>query len=133
MNLLIEESLQSWLRSLEAFDGLAVHTGQSNDEIPGDQPVLIVGCDQVELVGGPYHKASATILLSTPSHLDLDQHRALVTALRQILKSSSSTGMAESFTPSATLAGAVLNSFSESQSDARWVCTASITLGVVEI
>ena len=133
MNLLIESSLQSWLRSLEAFDGLAIHTGQSNDEIPNDQPALIVGCDQVELIGGPYHKASVTILLSTPSHLDLDQHRALVASLRQILKSSSSTGMAESFQPTATLAGAVLNSFSESQSDARWVCTASITLGVVEI
>ena len=130
MNLLIEESLQSWLRSLEAFDGLAVHTGQSNDEIPGDQPVLVVGCDQVELVGGPYHKASVTILLSTPSHLDLDQHRAIVTALRQVLTSAS--GIETAFPPSATLAGVVLNNFSESQSDSRWVCTATLGLGLVE-
>lgn len=130
MNLLIEESLQSWLRSLEAFDGLAVHTGQSNDEIPGDQPVLIVGCDQVELIGGPYHTATATILLSTPSHLDLDQHRSLVTALRQVLTSPS--GMEDAFPSSATLAGAVLNSFSESQSDSRWTCTAQLGLGLVE-
>ena len=130
MNLLIEESLQSWLRSLEAFDGLAVHTGQSNDEIPNDQPVLIVGCDQVELIGGPYHKASATILLSTPSHLDLDQHRSLVTSLRQILTSAS--GLEDAFPPTATLAGAVLNSFSESQSDSRWTCTATLGLGLIE-
>ena len=130
MNLLIEESLQSWLRSLEAFDGLAVHTGQSNDEIPNDQPALIVACESVDLIGGPYHKASATILLSTPSHLDLDQHRALVASLRQILTSAS--GIETAFPPSATLAGAVLNSFSESQSEARWVCTATIGLGLVE-
>ena len=130
MNLLIEESLQSWLRSLEAFDGLAVHTGQSNDEIPNDQPALIVGCDQVELIGGPYHKASVTILLSTPSHLDLDQHRALVASLRQILTSAS--GIETAFPPTATLAGAVLNSFSESQSDARWTCTAQLGFGLVE-
>lgn len=131
MNLLIEESLQSWLRSLEAFDGLAIHTGQSSEEIPRDQPALIAACESVEMVGGPYHTARAVILLSTPSHLDIEQHRELVASLRANL--TEPTGLAEAFAESAQLAGAVLNSFTESQADARWLCQAQLNLGLVAL
>ena len=85
MNLAVEQSLTNWLRSLEAFDGIPVHTGQSSDEIPGDTPAIICAAESVEAMSTVLHKATASIVLATPSTLDLDQHRQLVDSLRAAL------------------------------------------------
>jgi len=130
VNLAVEQSLASWLQNLPAFDGIAIHTGQSNAEIPGDAPSIIAACESCEIVAGALYRATAAILLSTPSTLDLDQHRQLTTALRTALKSLS--GLSPFFTEAA-LAGVVLTSLTESQSSDRWLCTANLTLGLAEI
>lgn len=131
MNLAIEQSLADWIRGLPAFDGIAVHTGQSNAEIPGDAPSIIAACESVEAMSTTLHKATAAILLSTPSTQDLDQHRQLVDGLRSALYAA--TALADAFAPAATLLGADLQSFTESQTEDRWLCTAQLTLGLAAI
>lgn len=131
MNLIVEESLRAWLRDVPEFDGLAVHLGQSNDEIPGDQPALVCACERIEPVTLALHRASATLLLSTPSHLDLEQHRALVDHLRAAVYDPADLPAA--FPGDVQLAGAVLTDFAESQTDSRWLCTATLTLGLAAI
>jgi hypothetical protein len=131
MTLVVEQSLQSWLRASEDFEGLAIHTGQSNEEIPGDQPAIVCACERVEPVTTALHKATVVIVLSTPSMLDLDQHRALVDHLRAAVYEPAP--LSDAFPESLHLAGAVLTDFSESQADNRWLCTAALTLGLAAI
>ena len=131
MTLLLESALASWLRTIPELEGLAIHTGQSNEEIPGDQPALIAACGQIEAVGTTLHKASVTILLSTPAHLELDQHRTLASALRAAVYNP--TGLADGMPEDITLAGASLITWQESQADQRWACTANLLLGVAQI
>jgi hypothetical protein len=131
MNLEIETALSSWLRSLPEFDGIAIHTGQSSDEIPNDQPVIVVGVDTTEVIGLSLYKITASVVLVTPSLLEgsLELHSGLSSALRSCLISATALGAA--FPAGMTLAGAVLSSLSESRQSDRWVKTAAITLGVV--
>lgn len=130
MNLEVESSLAAWLRSQPAFDGLPVHTGQSSDHIPNDQPVLIVGVESTELVVRGLYKITASIVLATPSVVEasLENHTALSAALRDSLLAADQ--LAASFAAPLTLAGADLRSLSESQQDGRWLTTASLRLGV---
>ena len=131
MNLSVEQSLASWLQNLPAFDGIAIHTGQSSDEIPGDAPAIICAAESVEAMSTVLHKATASIVLATPSTLDLDQHRQLVDSLRTALYAPA--GISDAFAPTATLLGADLQTFAESQTEDRWVCTAQLTLGLAAI
>ena len=118
MNIPVETALAAWLRSQPAFDGIPVHTGQSSDPIPNDQPVLIVGVESTEAIVRGLYKVTASIVLATPSVVEaaLDTHAAL----------------AASFAAPLTLAGADLRTWSESQQDGRWITTAALTLGLVE-
>jgi hypothetical protein len=131
MNLEIETALSSWLRAQPAFDGVPVHTGQSSDEIPNDQPVIIVGVDTTEVIALSLYKITASVVLVTPSLVEgsLDLHSSLSSSLRSCLISATALGAA--FPAGMTLAGAVLSSLSESRQSDRWVNTAAITLGVV--
>lgn len=130
MNIPVETSLAAWLRSLDAFDGIPVHTGQSADTIPQDQPVLFAACENVEIIGGTLSRATASIVLATPSHLEIDQHQQLTSALRTALRNLPS--LATQFEGIA-FAGAVLTGLTESQSDSRWICTATLVLGLGDI
>lgn len=131
MNIEIETSLAAWLRSQPAFDGIPVHTGQSADPIPNDQPVLIVGVDSTELVVLRLYKASASIVLATPCVLEaaLETHTALAASLRDCLLAGDS--LAASFEPPLTLAGADLASVNEAQQEGRWLTTAALRLGLI--
>jgi hypothetical protein len=133
VNLEVESSLAAWLRATPAFDGIPVHTGQSSDPIPNDQPVLIVGVESTELVATGLYRVSASIVLATPSVLEgaLDNHAALATALRDSLLAATDLGTA--FPASLLLAGADLRTWAESQQDGRWLTTAQILLGLVAI
>jgi hypothetical protein len=132
MNLEVETSLAAWLRSQPAFDGIPVHTGQSSDPIPNDQPVLIVGVESTEAIVRGLYKVSASIVLATPSVVDsaLDTHAALASSLKTSLLAADQ--LAASFAAPLTLAGADLSSWSESQQDSRWLSTAALSLGLIE-
>ena len=128
MNIGVETSLAAWLRALPAFDGIPVHTGQSADTIPQDQPVLLAGCESTEAVALGFYKATASIVLVTPAVLEgsLETHAALADSLRSSLLAA--TQLADAFAPALTLAGADLRSVDDTQSDGRWVTTAALTL-----
>jgi hypothetical protein len=128
MNIPVESSLAAWLRSQPAFDGIPVHTGQSADTIPQDQSVLLAGCESTEAVARGFYKATASIVLVTPSVIEgsLEAHAALADSLRSSLLSAAD--LADAFAPALTLAGADLRSVDDTQSDGRWVTTAALTL-----
>jgi hypothetical protein len=128
VNLPVETSLAAWLRSQPAFDGIPVHTGQSAETIPQDQSVLLAGCESTEAVARGFYKATASIVLVTPSVIEgsLEAHAALAESLRSSLLSAAD--LADAFAPALTLAGADLRSVDDSQSDGRWVTTAALTL-----
>jgi hypothetical protein len=128
VNIPVETSLAAWLRSQPAFDGIPVHTGQSAETIPQDQSVLLAGCESTEAVARGFYKATASIVLVTPSVIEgsLEAHAALAESLRSSLLSAAD--LADAFAPALTLAGADLRSVDDSQSDGRWVTTAALTL-----
>jgi hypothetical protein len=128
MNIPVESSLAAWLRALPDFDGIPVHTGQSAETIPQDQSVLLAGCESTEAVARGFYKATASIVLVTPSVIEgsLEAHAALAESLRSSLLSAAD--LADAFAPALTLAGADLRSVDDSQSDGRWVTTAALTL-----
>jgi hypothetical protein len=128
VNLPVETSLAAWLRSQPAFDGIPVHTGQSAETIPQDQSVLLAGCESTEAVARGFYKATASIVLVTPSVIEgsLEAHAALAESLRSSLLSAAD--LADAFEPDLTLAGADLRSVDDTQSDGRWVTTAALTL-----
>jgi hypothetical protein len=128
VNIPVESSLAAWLRSQPAFDGIPCHTGQSADTIPQDQSVLLAGCESTEAVARGFYKATASIVLVTPSVIEgsLEAHAALAESLRSSLLSAAD--LADAFEPDLTLAGADLRSVDDSQSDGRWVTTAALTL-----
>jgi hypothetical protein len=128
VNIPVETSLAAWLRALPAFDGIPVHTGQSADTIPQDQPVLLAGCESTEAVARGFYKATASIVLVTPAVIEgsLETHAALADSLRSSLLAA--TQLADAFAPALTLAGADLRSVDDTQSDGRWVTTAALTL-----
>jgi hypothetical protein len=128
VNIPVETSLAAWLRATPAFDGIPVHTGQSADTIPQDQPVLLAGCESTEAVARGFYKATASIVIVTPSVIEgsLEAHAALAESLRSSLLSAAD--LADAFEPALTLAGADLRSVDDTQSDGRWVTTAALTL-----
>jgi hypothetical protein len=130
VNIDIETSLAAWLRALPAFDGVPVHTGQSVDPIPADQPVLIVGVESVDPVAAGFHIARASIVLATSSVPEggLEAHTALADSLSTSLLALDA--LAAAFPPHLVLAGADLRSLAATQSDGRWLTTADLSLGV---
>ena len=128
MNIPVETSPAAWLRALPDFDGIPVHTGQSAETIPADCSVLLAGCESTEAVARGFYKATASIVLVTPSVIEgsLEAHAALAESLRASLLSAAD--LADAFEPDLTLAGADLRSVDDSQSDGRWVTTAALTL-----
>jgi hypothetical protein len=128
VNIPVETALAAWLRSQPAFFGIPVHTGQSAETIPQDQSVLLAGCESTEAVARGFYKATASIVLVTPSVIEgsLEAHAALADSLRASLLAA--TDLADAFAPALTLAGADLRSVDDSQSDGRWVTTAALTL-----
>jgi hypothetical protein len=128
VNIPVETSLAAWLRSQPAFDGIPVHTGQSADTIPQDQPVLLAGCESTEAVARGFYKATASIVLVTPAVIEgsLEAHTALADSLRASLLSAAE--LADAFAPELSLAGADLRTMDDTQSDGRWVTTAALTL-----
>lgn len=131
MNLEIETALSAWLRSLPEFDGIAVHTGQSSDAIPGDAPSVIAACEQAEPVVMGLYRATVRIVFSTPSVLELDLHRHAAASLKSAILSPDD--LPDFFPTNIHLAGAVLTNMSESVASDRWITSAELVLGLSEI
>ena len=131
MNLEVETSLAAWLRATPAFDGIPVHTGQSSDPIPNDQPVLVVGVDSSEVVAAQLYKLSVSIVAATPCIVEgaLETHSGISSNLRTAILAADQ--LADSFPSTITLAGAVLSQISETRESDRWLTTASLTLGLI--
>ncbi len=132
MNLEIETAISSWLRSLPEFDGIAVHTGQSADEIPNDQPIVVVSCDSAESPVAKLYRATVQITLSTPVLLEeaLETHRTLTAAIRTAANLSA---VSTFFPPSLVFSGSHLTTWSESREDERLITTAELVVGIREI
>lgn len=133
MNAIIENSLRDWLNSTADFADSAIHTGQSSETIPGDQPVIFVACETVEPVAMGYYKFTAQIIVSTPCVIEesLTAHQALSDALKAEIYDIAPL---VNFLPQTMhIAGVTLNSFGQSQSNERWVTTADIVIGIIEI
>lgn len=131
MNLIFEQALISWLKSIDGFEGVAIHAGQSDEEIPGDQPVIIATADNDELVGEGLHRITARLLVSTPGHIETDTHSQLVSALRGTIDQVEdlSGHMPEDL----AIAGAVLNAFGEAQMNSRRMASAELIFGLTQI
>ena len=132
MNLQVEQSVRDWLASLEAFEGIAIHCGQSDEEIPNDEPLITVACEDLNTPAATLYIASVRVIVSSPSVIDgsLDSHRSLVASLRSTL--GDAEAMAEFFPIGITCAGASVNTWNESQGGDRWLSQVIMTLGLVE-
>lgn len=132
MNLQTEQSVRDWLASLEAFEGIAIHCGQSDEEIPSDAPLITVACEDINTPAATLYIASLRIIVGSPSVIDgsLDSHRSLVASLRATL--ADAEDMAEFFPIGITCAGASVNTWNESQGGDRWLSQVNLTLGLVE-
>lgn len=132
MNLQTEQSVRAWLADLEAFEGIAIHCGQSDEEIPSDEPLITVACEDINTPAATLYIATLRIIVSSPSVIEdsLDSHRSLVASLRSTL--ADAEDMAEFFPESITCAGASINTWNESQSNNRWLSQVNMTLGLVE-
>ena len=132
MNLQTEQSVRDWLASLEAFEGIAIHCGQSDEEIPSDEPLITVACEDINTPAATLYIASLRIIVGSPSVIDgsLDSHRSLVASLRATL--ADAEDMAEFFPIGITCAGASVNTWNESQGGDRWLSQVNLTLGLVE-
>ena len=132
MNLQIEQSVRAWLADQEAFEGIAIHCGQSDEEIPSDAPLITVACEDINTPAATLYIASMRIIVGSPSVIEgsLDTHRSLVASLRATL--ADAEDMAEFFPIGITCAGASVNTWNESQGGDRWLSQVNMTLGLVE-
>ena len=132
MNLQIEQSVRAWLADQEAFEGIAIHCGQSDEEIPSDAPLITVACEDINTPAATLYIASLRIIVGSPSIIEgsLDSHRSLVASLRATL--ADAEDMAEFFPIGITCAGASVNTWNESQGGDRWLSQVNLTLGLVE-
>lgn len=132
MNLQTEQSVRDWLASLEAFEGIAIHCGQSDEEIPSDEPLITVACEDINTPAATLYIASLRIIVGSPSVIEgsLNSHRSLVASLRATL--ADAEDMAEFFPIGITCAGASVNTWNESQGGDRWLSQVNLTLGLVE-
>lgn len=132
MTLETQNALVAYLRALPAMEGLIVHGGSDDKEIPGDQPCIVVACDNAESPVAGLYRATVQVTLSTPVLLEdaLETHSALATKLRSAINLAS---VATFFPPALVFSGRHLVSWSDSREDERFLTTAELAVGVREI
>lgn len=129
MNIKVEASLSSWLRAQSVFDGVPIHSGQSDDPLSNDQSVIIVSVESTDVIARGFYKATASIVLATPCVVEsaLESHEALAQSLQLTLLEA--TSLPESFEP-LRLAGADLQKITEDQKKDKWVTSIELTLAI---
>jgi len=133
MNAALELAIRDWLLADPDLADIVILTGQSAEIIPGDQPVVFVSCENTDTLALKHYKVRAQLSVSTPSIMEngLDAHQAISASVKSSLFFMS--GLVPFFPPSLILAGADLNSFSDSIGSERWTTTADLSLAVIEI
>lgn len=132
MTLETQNALVAYFRALPDFEGLAIHGGSDDREIPGDVPALIVACDDAESPVAGLYRVTAQVTLSTPAFAEeaLETHRTLSTALRGHLNLAA---VATFFPPGLVYSGRHLNTWAEAREENRLLATAELFVGVREI
>jgi len=132
MNTTIEQAIAAWLASVSAFASIAIHAGQSAEEIPNDYPVIYVVCHNTESPAHSLYSAIVQVIISTPEIIEgnLAVHTSLVSSLRDLLREADA--MAQFFPDSTCCVGAAINKWDDSQDSGRWTTAADITLGIVD-
>jgi len=133
MTLETELALVAYFRALPALEGCDIHSGQSDLEIPGDQPAIVVSCSNAESPVENLYRATVQISLSTPCILAdaLETHRSLASILRPALSLTGS--VAAAFPAHLAYSGRHLTTWTESREDERYLTTAEMLIGVREI
>jgi hypothetical protein len=132
MTLDTQNAVVAYLRALPLMEGLTIHGATDDKEIPGDQPCVVVACDNAESPVAGLYRATVQITLSTPVLLEdaLETHRALATALRTAANLSA---VSTFFPPTLVFSGRHLTTWTETREDERLVTTAEVVVGVREI
>jgi hypothetical protein len=132
MTLATQNAIVAYLRALPIMEGLTIHGATDDKEIPGDQPVIVVACDNAESPVAKLYRATVQITLSTPVLLEdsLETHRALTTALRT---AANLAAVATFFPPTLVYSGRHLTTWNETREDERLTTTAELVVGVREI
>lgn len=132
MNTTIERAVAAWLKSLIVFANVAIHAGQSDEEIPNDYPVIYVVCTGTDSPASMLYVCAVSIVISTPEIIEegLLQHDQLVADMRASLKDLQS--IPAFFPPAYTCAGVELNKWDDQQDSGRWTTAADLTVAVID-
>lgn len=132
MNTTIERAIAAWLKSLAAFANVAIHAGQSEEEIPNDYPVIYVVCSGSDSPASLLYVSNVSVVISTPEIIEegLLQHDQIVADMRAALKDLQA--VPSFFPPAYTCAGVDLNRWDDQQEDGRWTTAAELTVGVID-
>jgi len=132
MNTTIEQALADWLASKSAFDGITIHPGQSDEEIPNDLVMIYIVCSNTESPANRLYVASVQIVITTPECTgSLGDHKALVASLKAALFDAEE--IADFFPSGTACKGASLNFWADAQDSNRWTTSADMTFGIVDI
>ena len=133
MNSALELAIRDWLLTDPDLADIVILTGQSAETIPGDQTVVFVSCENTDTLALKHYKVRAQLIVSTPAVIEdsLTAHQGISGAVKASLLSIA--GLVSFLPSSLILAGADLNSFSDSIGSERWTTTADLSLAVIEI
>ena len=133
MNSALELAIRDWLLADPDLADIVILTGQSAEIIPGDQPVVFVSCENTDTLALKHYKVRAQLIVSTPAVIEdsLAAHQGISGAVKASLLSIA--GLVAYLPSGLILAGADLNSFSDSIGSERWTTTADLSLAVIEI
>lgn len=133
MNSALELAIRDWLLTDPDLADIVILTGQSAETIPADQTVVFVSCENTDTLALKHYKVRAQLIVSTPAVIEdsLTAHQGISGAVKASLLSIA--GLVSFLPSSLILAGADLNSFSDSIGSERWTTTADLSLAVIEI
>jgi hypothetical protein len=133
MNAALESAIRDWLLADPDLADIVILAGQSAETIPGDQPVVFVSCENTDTLALRHYKVRAQLIVSTPAVIEdsLAAHQVISGAVKSSLLTIA--GLVAYLPSGLILAGADLNSFSDSIGSERFTTTADLSLAVIEI
>ena len=133
MNLLIEQSIRSWLiEEVSPFAPSAIRCGQSDEEVLHDQQTIVVSCEETRMQAPTLYVATVRLIISTPClNETLESHRFLYSQVRARLKNAPT--IPEYFPEDINCIDSAITSIAESQSDQKWLSSITIAFGIKEV
>ena len=132
MNMEIETAVAAWIGSISDLMGMAIHPGQTDEEIPNDEPVIFVACDSAAATAPSLYIASVKIIISSPVVItgSLAAHKAAVAILRSSI--SDSAAIANQFAQPLSCRGGSMSGWDDSRTQTHWTTEITLTLGIVD-